>query len=117
VRVRFVRPLLTLLGVKQRGDEMPSAIDLSAQVQLAETDESAPRGGELEGCALHCGNGSEATLDAAKPTAGSRSHVLDPKTVAQALSLDHNGKRRFLQKLDLAWSWASGRTVGYPWGK
>jgi hypothetical protein len=40
----------------------------------------------LEGCALHCGNGREATLAAVKPIAGPCSHVLDPRTVAEALS-------------------------------
>jgi hypothetical protein len=66
------------------GDAMPGASALSAGVQLAEAD--APHGEKLEGCALQCGNSSEATLAASKPTAGPRCHVLDPKTVAQALS-------------------------------
>jgi hypothetical protein len=48
---------------------------------------------ELEGCALQYGNGSEATLAAAKPTAGPCSQVLDPKTVAEALSRS-NGLER-----------------------
>jgi hypothetical protein len=65
---------------------MPSAPSLSARVQLLETDEAAPRGGELVGCALHYGNGSEATLVAAKPTVGPYSHVLNSKTVVEALS-------------------------------
>jgi hypothetical protein len=80
----YERPLETPFGVKQRGDAMPSAPTFSARVQLAETDEAAPRGGELEGCALHCIHGTEVTLAATKPTAGPRSHV--PKTVAEALS-------------------------------
>jgi hypothetical protein len=68
---------------------MPSAPASSVRVQLAGTDEAATRGRELEGCALHCGTGSEATLAAAKPIAGPRTLVLDSKTVAEALSGSH----------------------------